>query len=73
MLKYLCFNNPISYVIYFRVYFVFLFRATPAAYGSFHVRGQIGTAAAGLYHSHSHMGSKLHLRPTPQLVATLDV
>ena len=29
-------------------------------------------AAAGLHHSHSNAGSKLHLRPTPQLMATLD-
>ena len=34
--------------------FCFLFlRATPAAYGSFPARGQIGAAAAGQYHSYS--------------------
>ena len=32
-------------------------------------------ASAGLCdsHSHSHLESKLHLRPTPQLTATLDL
>ena len=28
--------------------------------------------AAGPYHSHSNVGSELHLRPTPQLMAMLD-
>ena len=35
----------------------FLFRATPAAYGSSQARGQIGADASGLWHSHSNMGS----------------
>ena len=30
---------------------LFLFMATPAAYGSFQARDQIGAAAAGLHHS----------------------
>ena len=47
-----------------------LFRATPVTDGSSQARGHIGTAAAGLCHSHT--GSKLHLRPTPQLTAMLD-
>ena len=46
----------------------FLFRATPATYGSSQARGQTGAAAASLHHGHSHTRSKLHLRPTPQLV-----
>ena len=37
--------------------FFFLFRATPMAYGSSQPRGLIGTADAGLRHSHSSMGS----------------
>ena len=57
--------------IYTHFFFFLLFRATPAAYGSSQARGGIGTAAAGLYHSHGSTGSKLHLRPTPQLRATL--
>ena len=46
-----------------------LFRPVPRAYayGVSQARGQI----AGLHHSHSNMGSKLHLWPTPQLTATL--
>ena len=35
-------------------------------------RGPIGAAAAGLHYSHSNVGSKPHLHPTPQLMATLD-
>ena len=43
----------------------FLFRASPAAYGSSKTRDWIRTVAAGLYHSHSNSGSKLCLWPTP--------
>ena len=50
----------------------FLFRTAPTAYGSSQDRGQIGATAAGLHHSHSNAGSKLHLQRTPQLMATLD-
>ena len=50
----------------------FAFWAVSRAYGSFQARGQIGTSAAGLHHSHSNAGSELRLRPTPQLTATLD-
>ena len=49
-----------------------LFRAAPSAYGCFQARGPIGATAAGLHHSHSHAGSELHLRSTPQLTATPD-
>ena len=55
----------------FKIFF-FLFTATPAACGSSRARGEIGAAAAGLHHSHSNMGSQLHLRPAVQLVATPD-
>ena len=48
------------------------FRAAPVAYGGSQARGPMGTSAAGLHHSHSHRGSKLCLRPTPQLTATPD-
>ena len=34
--------------------------------------GQIGAAAAGLHHSHSHARSELHLQSTPQLSAMPD-
>ena len=39
------------------------------AYGDSQARGQIRSVATGLCHSHSNMGSELHLRPTPQLTA----
>ena len=57
--------------IYFLLSFLFffLFMDTPAAYGSSQAKGQIGAAAAGLRHSHSHTGSEPRLRPTPQLTA----
>ena len=40
-------------------FFLLLFRATPAAYGSFQARGQIRATAAD--HGHSHIGSEPHL------------
>ena len=51
---------------------VCLFRAEPTAYEGFQARGRIEAVAASLHHSHSNSGSKLHMRPTPQLKATLD-
>ena len=42
-----------------------------AAYGSSQARGRIGATAAGLYHSHSNVGSEPCL-PTPQLTAMPD-
>ena len=55
-----------------KLFFCFFcfFRATPSAYGGSQARGQIWAVAAGLHHSHSNMGSKPRLRPTPQLTAT---
>ena len=50
----------------------FFFRAIPMTYGGSQARGQIGATAAGLCHSHSDAGSKLCLRPTPQLTAMPD-
>ena len=40
--------------------FFFLFRATPAAFGSSQARGPIRAAAADLYHSHSNTRSLAH-------------
>ena len=51
-------------------FFFFLFRATPAAYGGSHARGQIAATTAGLHQSHTHARSELHPWPTPQLMAT---
>ena len=53
-----------------RITSFFFFRAAPKAYGGSQPRGLIGAIAAHLYHSHSDLGSKLCLRPTPQLTAT---
>ena len=43
----------------------FFFRAALGAYGSSQARSLIGDVAAGLHHSHSNVGSQLHLQPTP--------
>ena len=50
----------------------FFFMAAPAACRSAQARGPTGAAAAGLRYSHSNARSELHLRPTLQLLATLD-
>ena len=70
-----CFVFFISSLTIFGFLFVLgcLFFATILAlYGSSQARGRIGGVAASLHHSHSNLGSKLHLPPTPQLTATLD-
>ena len=54
-------------------FFFLLFRATFAAHGSSQVSTLIRATAAGLYHSHSHVGSKLCLQPASQLTATPDL
>ena len=46
--------------------------AVPVAYGSSQARSQIRAGAAGLYHSHSNMGSEPCLQPIPQLMAVPD-
>ena len=56
----------------FILFYFFLFRATPAVYGSSWARSEIRAAAAGLCHSHSNVGSKPHMWPTPQLTAMQD-
>ena len=52
--------------------FFSLFRAAGATYGSSQAWGQIEATAAGLHHSHSNVGSELHLQPTPQPMTMLD-
>ena len=42
------------------------------AHGGSQARSLIGAVAAGLRQSHSNAGSKLCLRPTPQLMETLN-
>ena len=72
LLRILLGNNQISPYCFLRLlFFCFVFRATPMACGSSQARGQI-VAAAGLRHSHSYVGSELHLQPTPQLLAPPD-
>ena len=64
---------------FFKKFSVFLFknffclsRAKLTAYGGSQARGLVRTVAPSPYHSHSSMGSKLCLQPTPQLTAKLD-
>ena len=47
-----------------------LFQGHTVTYGGSQARGLIGVEAAGLRHSNG--GSEPSLRPTPQLMATLD-
>ena len=42
------------------------------AYGGSQANGLIEAVAANLRQSHSNVGSEPRLRPTPQLMATLD-
>ena len=49
---------PVSHL--FIYLFIFLFRATPEAYGGSQARGLIRAVAAGLCHSHSNTGSLTH-------------
>ena len=49
-----------------------LLRPAPVAYGGSQARGLIGAVATDLRQSHSNAGSEPRLRPTPQLMATLD-
>ena len=67
------FSATISWVDGYFLFFVFwLFRATPMAHGGSQDMGLIGATAASLHHSHSKAGSKLSLRPTPQLTTMPD-
>ena len=44
-----------------------------ARFETYAIAGErIAAAAAGLHHSHSNARASLHLRPTPQLMATPD-
>ena len=54
------------------VLFVFVFRAAWVTYRRSQARGPIRAAAARLHNSHSNMGSKQSLWPTPQLMAMAD-
>ena len=56
-------NSSLIFFCYCLFLFFLLFRATPATYGNSWARGLIRDAS--LYHSHSNLGSQLHLGPTP--------
>ena len=58
--------------VFFFFFFFLHFSAIPVAYLSSQARGWIGATAAGLYHSHSNMGSKPYLWSTPHLMAMPD-
>ena len=65
--------------IFFILFFFFVFsffallvRAAPTAYGGSQARDLNGASTASLQHSHSNAGSEPCLRPTLQLMATLD-
>jgi len=73
------YDKPTANIILFFFFFFCLFVvvvaiswAAPAAYGGSQARGQIGAVATGLRQSHSNVGSKPRLQPTPQLTATPD-
>ena len=57
--------------LFFKLFFLSLFRATFTAYGGSQARGPIGATAAGHSHSHSNTRSEPPLRPTPQLTDPL--
>ena len=64
-------DHPTLFKIF--ILFILPFRATSAAYGSSQARGSDQSCSCpGLQHSYGNAGSELHLRPTPQLMATLD-
>ena len=60
-------------LFFFFFFFICLFRAAPLAYEGSQGRGQIGVVTASLHHSHSNGGSETCLRPTLQLMVTLDL
>ena len=49
-----------------------LFRAAPAAYGSFQARGLNQSCSWDLHHNHGNTSAELHPRPILQFTATLD-
>ena len=62
-----------TYIYIYFFFFVFcLLRAASRVYGGSQARGPNGAVATSLCHSHSNARSKLWLKCTPQLTATLD-
>ena len=59
-----------DFILFFIFFGLFAFsRAAPTAYGGSQARGWIGAVAVSLHQSHSNVGSKSRLQPTPQLTA----
>ena len=56
-------SPPGDFIIY--LFCLLSFYTPPMACGGSQARSQIGAVAASLYHSHSHMGSELHLCNLP--------
>ena len=71
-LYFLCVVIKLGLHFFFFFFFFAFSRATPATYGGSQAKGLIGGVATGLRQSHGNAGSKLRLRPTPQLTATPD-
>ena len=66
-------DHAFVFVLFVHLFGLFAFsRAASAAYGDSQTRGQIGSVADGLHHSHSNAGSEPCLQPIPQLTAMLD-
>ena len=64
----------LSFLFFSFFFFFFCFLGLhPEAYGGSQARGQVGAVAAGLCQSHSSLGSKPRLQPTPQLTAMLNI
>ena len=57
-MRFFFFDWTVNISLYFLIYtfFLFVFRATPATYGSSQARGQIRATATGLHHSHNNAG-----------------
>ena len=53
-----------------KLFFLSLFRATPAAHGGSQARSWIGATAASLCHSHSYARSEPRWQSVPQVMAT---
>ena len=66
-------NQNLKYILLPQIDFFFVFsRATAMTYGGSETRGLIRAVTTSQHQSHSNVGSKPHLRPTPQLMAMPD-
>ena len=63
---YLLFKNWVFYLFIYLFIYLFVFLGPHPRHVSSQARGRVGAAAAGLHHSHSHVGSELLLWFTPQ-------